>query len=272
MFIADTHMHSTASFDGHASRREMARSAAEHGISLICFTDHYDVADEWGQIVPAFDWDYARKEHQEALDEGLDMEILYGLELGNAYADYEAALRSLSEPNLDVVIGSAHNSSAKLGFIDYYHVHFTSEEMCYYYLDDYIAQVLELAEWGQFDTLAHLPYPLRYMRDRDGWQVNFDRYEEQLTAILQTIIRKGIALEVNTKGLAGAVKEYTFLLNRYRELGGKLVTVGADAHRLHEVGRDIPTAYRLLKENGFDEVTVFRGRNPELHPISIVVD
>lgn len=267
MYIADTHMHSTASFDGHASRLDMARSAAEHGISTICFTDHYDVADEWGKLVPCFDWEYARKEHNEALSANLDLEILYGLELGNAYADYDAALKSLDEPNLDVVIGSAHNSSGKLGFIDYYHVKFESEEMCYHYLDDYFAQVLELAQWGHFDTLAHIPYPLRYMRDRDGCQVNFDRYEKQIDEILTTIIGKGIALEVNTKGFAGAVKEYTHLLNRYRALGGNMVTVGADAHRVHEVGRSIPNAYQLIRECGFENVTVFRGRKPQFHPL-----
>lgn len=267
MYIADTHMHSTASFDGHASRLEMARSAAEHGISTICFTDHYDVADEWGQLVPAFDWDYARKEHQEALSAGLDLEILYGLELGNAYANYEAALASLEEPGLDVVIGSAHNSSEKLGFTDYYHVKFGSCEECYHYLDDYFRQVLELARWGHFDTLAHVPYPLRYMRDRDGCPVSMDRYRDQCNAILETIVKKGIALEVNTKGFRPARQDYAALLKRYRELGGELVTVGADAHRVHEVGRDIPEAYRLIREMGFEAVTVFRGRKPELHPL-----
>lgn len=264
MILVDTHMHSTASFDGHASRLEMSRSAAEHGLSVICFTDHYDVVDEWGKFVPAFDWDYARKEHQEALAANLSLDIRYGLELGNAYADYEASDRALKEKGLDVVIGSAHNSSRELGFIDYYHVNFTSAAECYHYLDDYIQKLSDIAQWGHFDTLAHIPYPLRYMRDRDGCAVSLDRYQEQLTAILETIVKKDIALEVNTKGFENARGDYGMLLKRYRELGGKLVTVGADAHRVHEVGRSIPDAYELMRENGFDAVTVFRQRMPEL--------
>lgn len=267
MFLADTHMHSTASFDGHASRLEMARSAAEKGLNVICFTDHYDVVDEYGNFVPAFDWAYARKEHKEALDAGLNVEILYGLELGNAFADYDAAARSTEEQGLDVVIGSVHNSGKELGYIDYYNVPFTSAEMCRPYLDDYIERAQELVAWGKFDVLAHLPYPLRYMRDRDGCPVSMDAYKEQIDSILETIICKNIALEVNTKGFEKSEPDYAALLERYHALGGRLVTVGADAHRIHEVGRNLPEAYRLLKEKGFDAVTVFRQRRPELIPI-----
>lgn len=269
MFLADTHMHSTASFDGHASRLEMARSAAEHGLSVICFTDHYDVVDEHGTYVPAFDWPTARKQHREALDAGFPVEILYGLELGNAFANYDAAARAIQEPGLDVVIGSVHNSGKELGYIDYYNVVFTPD-MCKPYLDDYIHQELALVEWGQFDVLAHLPYPLRYMRDRDGCPASMEAYQEQITAILETIIRKGIALEVNTKGFEKSAKDYAALLERYHQLGGRLVTVGADAHRLHEVGRNLPEAYHLMKEKGFETVTVFRGRKAEQIPLPVL--
>ena len=43
MYYADSHMHSIVSRDSDSPRADMARGAVEHGISEICFTDHYDI-------------------------------------------------------------------------------------------------------------------------------------------------------------------------------------------------------------------------------------
>lgn len=263
MFFADTHMHSAASFDSETPRSEMAKAASERGLSLICFTDHYDVVDEQGNYCPTFDWPAARREHQGALesDHGA-VELRYGLELGNAFAGYAAAERALEEPGLDFVIGSVHNTGKALGYLDYYCVSYTPE-LCHLHLADYFDRMLEQVEWGKFDALGHLPYPLRYMRDRDGCAVTLAPYQEQITAILRTIIASDIAFEVNTKQFHTSWADYAALLDHYKELGGKLVTCGADAHTVEYVGAGIAEAYELLKSKGFNYVSVYRNRKPD---------
>lgn len=261
MFLADCHMHSAISFDSQTPRAEMARAAAAQGLSYVCFTDHYDVIDEGGAFVPAFDWPAVRAEHQAALQARTGVELGYGLEMGNIHGGSAVADAVLAEPGLDFVIGSVHNTGQALGYLDYYAVHYTPQ-LCALHLQDYFDRMLELVEWGHFDSLGHLPYPLRYMRDRDRCDVTLRPYTDQITLILRKIIAAGQALEVNTKQFHNSRADYAALLDLYRSLGGELVTCGADAHRPNGVGDGIADAYSLLREKNFRYVTLYRGRKP----------
>lgn len=263
MLPADTHIHSTVSFDGHSTRTEMALAAAERGIQTLCFTDHYDVVNEKNELVPRYDWAPARAEHRSALAQaGGRIELLYGLELGNAPACWEGAKLALQEPGLDFVLGSIHNASKKLDWQDYYYVPFTSPALCYAYLDDYFDQLEALMDWGDFDALAHLPYPLRYMVQRDGQSVDLHRYDERIDALLRRLTETGKALEVNSAKSLPLMPEYGWLLERYRALGGELVTAGCDAHRTAQVAVGLPEALALIQAHGFRYLTVYRGRRP----------
>lgn len=93
----------------------------EKGVSGLCFTDHYDVVDGSGALVPAYDWYPARQAHRETL-EALpgDFMLLYGLELGNVTADFAAGDKALQEPGLDFVLGSIHNAGPAFHRQDYY--------------------------------------------------------------------------------------------------------------------------------------------------------
>ena len=265
MYLADTHMHSSISPDSHASRAEMVRGALERGLDCVCFTDHYDVIGFDGSYQDHYDWPGTRAQHREALEAaaGTSLRILYGLELGNASADFAVCDRILSEPGLDFVIGSVHNLSRALDYGDLYDFHYTSPELCYRHLDDYLTQVEELSRWGHFDVLGHLPYPLRYMRERDRQPVSLEPFEEWIRAVLAETIAAGRGIEVNSKNFSPTVREdYRRLLNTYRELGGELVTVGADAHAPAHVGAGVAEAYDLLRECGFSRVAIYQGRKP----------
>ena len=262
MFYIDLHMHSTVSFDGQNTRAEMADAARRAGLAAICFTDHYDIINEKSELVSSYDWTPARAQQAQALERcGGALEIGYGLELGNAPADFAAAERALAEP-LDFVIGSIHNSSRATGGVDYYFVRYDSPELCYRHLDDYFDSLEALVRWGDFDTLGHLPYPLRYMRARDGQPVSLARYEERIRALLTTLAREGKALEVNTDKSRSISPDYRWLLGIFREAGGEFVTAGADAHRTAQVGQGIAEAYELIASCGFRYICRFRGRRP----------
>ena len=62
----------------------MARGAVAHGVSEICFTDHFDILDIDGSYNPNYDWAPAREQQQLALAAcGDKVKIHYGIEIGN---------------------------------------------------------------------------------------------------------------------------------------------------------------------------------------------
>ncbi len=269
MYLADCHMHSLVSHDSDSARADMAASAVARGLDEICFTDHYDILDMDGSYNPAFDWTPARAEQQKAVAAWGDrIKLRYGIELGNVPADFAAGERALAEPGLDFVICSVHNLSVAAGCLDLYDVHYADPAICYRHLDDYFHTMLQSAEWGNFDVMGHIPYPLRYMRDRDGQAVTLDCYQEQIRTILRRIIENGSGVEVNTKNWSDRIAaDYVALMTAYRELGGEIVTVGSDAHSPEYVGSHIPRVYDILRHLGFRYVAVYEGRKP--HFISL---
>ena len=264
--LLDTHSHSNVSFDGRDTRRELARFALDAGLDLLCVTDHYDVVNERSELVPSYDWRPARRQHAEALRAlslGAPFQLLYGLELGNAPADFEAAAAALEEDGLDFVIGSMHNASAALGWVDWYYVDYHGgKDLACLHLDDYFDSLSELVAWGQYDSLGHLPYPLRYMRDRDGLDLRLADFRDRYLEILRRNAEQGRAVEVNTNRGRDDLSDYRNLLQDWKALGGEHVTVGADAHRTEDIGKGIPAALALIKECGFRYVTYYEKRKP----------
>jgi histidinol-phosphatase (PHP family) len=269
MYYADSHMHSIVSPDSDTPRADMAEAALKRGLSEICFTDHYDILDFDGNYAPYYDWAPARQQQQLALERwGDQIRIGYGLELGNVPVDFAASDRALQEPGLDMVICSVHNLSLDAQGLDFYEVHYNSPELCYAHLDNYFASMQRSVAWGNFDVLGHVPYPLRYMRQRDGQDVSLERYTPLIRHILRQIVEKGKAVEVNTKGWCPALEQdYLRLISDYHDLGGELVTVGCDAHAPEDVGAYLPRVYEMLRMVGFRYVTVYRERQP--HPIPL---
>ena len=84
-------------------------------------------------------------------------------------------------------------------------------------------------------------------------------------AVLKRLISMGKGLEVNTGGLKyglGFTNPHSDVIKRYRELGGEIVTVGADAHRPEHVGYEFEKAAGILKDCGFQYYTEFKERKP----------
>ena len=52
------------------------------------------------------------------------------------------------------------------------------------------------------------------------------------------------------------------VIRRYKELGGEIVTIGADAHRPEHVAFDFDKAGEILISCGFSYYAEFKGRKP----------
>ncbi len=270
MFRGDLHTHSRCSPDGAVPMLEMARSAQRAGLSCLCVTDHCDLLDLDGAFVPQYDWESVRRDYaaaQAALPSGLTLRR--GVELGEAYEDPQAARVILAQaPELDFVIGSAHNFHAMEGKQDFYNADYSDRNFCLAALDDYLSSLLALTALDDcYDTLAHILYPLRYMR-RAGQDVTLAEgdFPQRLEVILRAVAQKGKALEVNTwRGTT--VSEWEPLLRQFKALGGEYVTVGSDAHHPEHVGKGVADAYELIRECGFRYTAVYQERKPVMEAI-----
>ena len=275
-FLADCHSHSNCSFDGEAPMAAMCARAEALGLAYYALTDHcecdqYNGAPEFGGRKYFDSVRRAWRELEETKKQFPKLRFLKGIELGQPLQNLPAALDVLSGRDYDVVIGSLHNIA---GMRDFYHLgrENLSETQLDAVFKAYFDEMYEMLEWGQFDTLAHITYPLRYVC-KPGERPSFARYAQQLDRIFKKLIETDKALEFNTSRLLctdAPVLPDREIFSRYHALGGRRVTLGADAHCPENVARGIPEALDMLREIGYTEYTVFAGRRPQQIPIDYI--
>lgn len=261
--LTNYHFHSICSFDGEYPLTRMCRAAVEAGVERLCLTDHCDLVDEYGKPYDGFSWADVDRQLELARAEFPNLELRRGVELGQAVLRPDAAERILSKPDIDFVLGSMHNDPERG---DFYYLHVTDKAQGQALLETYFQSLLELAGTDYFDSLAHLTYPLRYMRDRDGVDVSVMPCSDLVREILKTLIHRGKALELNTSGYRNPSREPLpngEILSWYRELGGELITIGSDAHAPQYMAQGLEAGMELLRSTGFRYLTLYQNRKPQ---------
>ncbi|MBQ7353492.1 MAG: histidinol-phosphatase HisJ family protein [Clostridia bacterium] len=258
--LADMHVHSQNSHDGTFAVVDIARHALENGVSVFAVTDHCDIQYYNEQNVPTLiASSVVEAEQASKLFEG-KVKILTGIELGEGLWSKEHTNDILNSFNYDVVIGSVHAVRYE-GYTDPYStIDFSkmSEGDLYKYLNVYFNDVLEMVENVPCDIMAHLTCPLRYINGKYGLKVDSKKYENEIERILKHIIENSIALEINTSGKDFMPDEW--IVAKFKELGGYLITIGSDAHVGKNVGKDFDKAIKMLKKYGFDGYYYYENR------------
>ena len=260
MITADFHTHTAASFDSDAAIDDMCDAALRAGLTALAVTDHVEMVayfeDGMDKTVPA-SWEAAS---DAAARYAGRLRVARGIELGEPLYDPARAETLLAARNYDFVLASIHRLREQE---DYYFWDFAETDIGAA-MDAYFDEVLATVRWGRFHSLAHLTYPFRYMPAARRPQT-YTRWMPVIDEILRELAARGLALELNTSGLRGAIgltQPDLPLLRRFRELGGRYVTVGSDAHAPQDVGAGRAEAERLLRDVGFHAVTVFFGGQP----------
>ena len=269
-FISDSHTHSENSFDGHDSVIMMCERAANMGLYSITVTDHCE-CNEYYENRDNIDYrkciEGSIKDTAKARAMYIDRVNVYtGIELGQPYQNRKAAEEVLSLAEYDFVIGSLHNLR---GEQDFYFLEYTQENVRGL-LERYFEELQELIEENNFDTLAHLTYPMRYIAANPDIKADISEFQSELEKVLKMLAESDKALEINTSGLRqmiGKTLPDEDIIRRFRELGGKYVTIGSDAHRWGDVGSGIEDGLRILLKCGFTHFTVYEKRKPKMLPI-----
>lgn len=258
----DTHMHSQFSGDSSTPQEDMIKAASEKNLCGICFTDHLDMdyPDEpetflldlpnYVSSVSALQEQYAAK-----------LPVLLGIELG--LQPHLAAIHAdiLAQYPFDFVIGSSH---VVHNFDPYFPPFWSTrtEEEGY---REYFESILEnIAAFDGFDVYGHIDYVVRYGPNKNA-NYTYQKYADVIDAILKALIERGKGIEINTGGFKYGLSHPNpteDIIARYRELGGEIITIGADAHKTEHVGFDFARVPKILKDAGFSYYTVFKQRTP----------
>ena len=272
MIQADMHMHTWFSTDSEACPRDMADEAFGKGLKTICFTDHFDKDDlEWGEE-GIFDVDAYFVEMQKLQEEYAGkLNIRIGIELGlRTYLEdyYEELTKKYP---FDFVIGSVHNvpykkdaegnilytdPAAEKLFTD------RTDKEAYRLMMETTLENVRTSDC--FQTLGHLDYVVRYGKSREK-EYSYTDYADIIDEILKLLIEKEKGLEVNSAGLKYGLPfahPHPDVLKRYRELGGEIITIGADAHKPEHIAYDFAKAEEILKSCGFKYYTEFFEQKP----------
>ena len=263
MLLADHHTHSICSPDGSFSMNAMAEGAYRAGVQALCITDHCDFLSLDGERQPFYDWNPPLLQYREMKSTwGAKLDLTLGLEFGVGFLDETAAREVLSQEALDFVIGSVHNLSEAAGGRDFYCLDYETEADCYLALDDYFVSMQRLAESDFYDVLAHIIYPLRYMKGKYAAPISLKGYTDQVRSILRVAAERGRGIEINTwKGQT--LQEWMPILELYKDCKGEIITVGSDAHSPEPIGAGIRESYAMLKDLGFRYVASYHGRRPD---------
>ena len=272
MIQADMHMHTWFSTDSEACPCDMADEAVRKGLETICFTDHFDKDDlEWGEE-GIFDVDAYFVEMQKLQEEYAGkLNIRIGIELGlrTYLKDYYEELTK--KYPFDFVIGSVHNvpykkdaegnilytdPAAEKLFTD------RTDKEAYRLMMETTLENVRTSDC--FQTLGHLDYVVRYGKSREK-EYSYTDYADIIDEILKLLIEKEKGLEVNSAGLKYGLPfahPHPDVLKRYRELGGEIITIGADAHKPEHIAYDFAKAEEILKSCGFKYYTEFFEQKP----------
>ncbi len=265
MIKTDYHLHTTFSHDGISTMEEQIKNAINKGLKEICFTEHYDIYDGLEnstlQTIDVENYVKNFKQYQQKYKDQISLKL--GIEIGLQPDIKETICNMVKQYSFDFIIGSSHITCKKDIAMDQSFFEGLTQKEAYL---KYFGEVLEnIKQYDEFDVYGHIDYIIRY----GGYPekvIKYNDYQEILDEILTTIIKKEKGIEINTSGYRyglNAPHPNKEILRRYKELGGNIITIGSDAHKIEDMCSDFDKATKLLKEIGYKNYVIYKERKPQ---------
>ena len=269
--VYDTHIHTLHSPDSVQPLDPVCETAIARGLRGITITDH---AELWHlEEHNTFQEIAASAADAKAADARYQgrLRVFSGVEMAETLDDPENTVKLLRLAEFDVVLASCHSLAfdrwSASTFYD--RISFDEgtmpEEKLAGFLDAYFEKILRMAGQEDFDVLAHLTCPLRYINGKYHRNLSLRPWEAVIEEILRTVIRREKALEVNTSGIGGTFGDWMpnrKILAQYYDMGGRLITLGSDAHRADRVANAFPETAVMLQNIGFSGYCYYERRQP----------
>ena len=254
----DYHMHSTVSFDAKDTGLAMALAAKERGLKEICFTDHID-------YTPEMDMVFDTAVYNAAYD-GLEVPgllIRRGMEFGLTPDNAEQLKIDLGRRHFDFVLGSVHLVEGEDIYMEPYWANKSYDEAVRRHLETTL-ECVRVHE--DYDVLGHLTYIAKCGANPRHELIRYEDHKSIMDEIMRELVKREKGMEVNTSGIdrCGGPLPTMDYFRRFYELGGRIVTVGSDAHDTARAGQYTHEMAAELKKI-FGYVCTFEDRRPIFH-------
>ena len=249
----DQHVHSNFSFDSNEDLENYINVSNKNDIVT---TEHLDFAN------PVINYEdssinYLKYiEEIDSLNKKYSNKFFSGIEIGYTPNSEKRIEDFLKDKNFNLKLLSIHQN----GIYDYMCVNkkLISLEAL---IQEYFEQMIQALESSiEFNVLAHFEYGIRII---DISVADFDSLASKfLNKIIELIVKKEIAFEVNTKSMYKYKKEnlYSYMIEKYLKKGGKLFTLGSDAHNIKDYAYRFDEARKFLLARNVKEIILFKDK------------
>lgn len=256
MKLSDYHLHSEYSFDSREKINNLCKKALQEGIAEIVITDHLEIQDR--KSYPDFG---RRKKEIQHFNEKYKNKLIIksGVEIGQPHYDLSSVQHMIKENDFDFILASVHHVKA-LGAPSKYQF---SESNTDQYVEKYLKELEEIATDADYDVLAHVSLPFRYIPDelRDIFEVR--KYEDQYRRVFRAVINRNKGIEINASGIRTDLKKTlpsVEILKWYEDEGGEIVTIGSDGHSAKSAFLCLHDALNTLKQTKIGKIAHYTKR------------
>ncbi len=246
----DLHNHTIYSFDSDNQIEQTINEAISKNIDILGFSDHLDFAP--GDKSSYF---YKPKEQFKEFNElkikyENKIQLKIGIEASYEEYYYSKIKQIINNYPFDYIIMSVHfvdkiviskwmklleANKNNIDKVDYSH---------------YFEQMLELVKNGDFNILGHIDYYKKY--SKFNHKHTFEKYLHYYKSILKILIDRGKVIEINSSGLRYENIKEQFpsenILELYKDLGGKIVSIGSDSHHKDQVAYGFNSIYDIINK------------------------
>ena len=249
----DQHVHSNFSFDSNEDLENYINVSNKNDIVTA---EHLDFAN------PIINYEDSSINYLKYIEEIDNLNKKYsnkffsGIEIGYTPNSEKRIEDFLKDKNFNLKLLSIHQN----GLYDYMCVNkkLISLEAL---IQEYFEQMIRALESSiEFNVLAHFEYGIRII---DISVTDFDSLASKfLNKIIELIVKKEIAFEVNTKSMYKYKKEnlYSYMIEKYLNKSGKLFTLGSDAHNIKDYAYKFDEARKFLLTRNIKEIILFKDK------------
>lgn len=275
--LIDYHVHTNYSDDSEYAMEEVVKDAISMGAKEICFTDHvdYGVKTDWdsGEEViyragaAMLNVDYPRyyeeiKSLKSKYKDKINLKM--GMEFGVQMHTIPQFEKLFSRYPFDFIILSIHQVEDQ----EIWCKDFQKGRNWQEYNERYYQEMLSSVQnYKNYSVLGHLDFITRY---DDNGIYPFEKVKPMIESILKTVIAEGKGIEVNTSCHRYGLKDLTpsgEILRLYKELGGRIITIGSDSHKKEHLCNYIEETMQELRELGFTEYCTYEKMQPIFHKL-----
>jgi histidinol-phosphatase (PHP family) len=258
--IVDYHTHNRLCRHAQGDLEEYIQTAIRLGLDEIACSDHAPLPGDYDarhrMTVEEFYSQYAPAVSELTEKYSKKIKIRNAIEIDHLDWFTEWNKNFIAENDFDFVLGSVHFVGSQGHERPLFGPEYGRDELESLYEGYYLA-IADSAKSGMYDIISHCDIVKKF------GLFSSKRVDELVLEAMTQIKNAGVCIEINTSGLRKPEKEVypsERILSIARELQIPL-TIGSDAHKPEDVGRDFETIVSLVEVYGGGRISLFDKRN-----------